>query len=178
MIKTKLTRGCAPTLYTRGEFGGRMGRQAFVVALVCSLALGTLLPSTAIAHKKPHKKPGTTIVLKANYSRPDGVAVAGSYASYGGTLFSPASNTPYVSLTIADQSGEPVFASVGQDVNGDKQIGSDEFRGSFCGKTASPLVIDPKYQITVFVFSGTCSDGTQSVATSGTITAVLSSGQK
>lgn len=78
----------------------------------------------------------------------------------------------YVSVNITDLSGQKVAGELSQDINGDpfKQF------GEFCGESRRPAKLPFPHvaYVQLWYYQGTCSDGTPSVMTAGTITFTFS----
>jgi hypothetical protein len=154
------------------------------------IALVSVLGSSAVAQTKAaHKKPKTQTVT-VNYVAPGGVGTGteltnngatfsnGSDTNYGGSNLTPPGGMKYASITITDQSGQPISASVGQS-SGSAQINTLDWTENFCGKTPKPVKIDPAYTLTVILYDGTCDGSTSpSIVTTGTITAKFSTSSK
>ena len=97
-----------------------------------------------------------------------GLSAAGQ-ENLGAVRFA-AGNERFVSVAVSDSSGLPVLAEVTQDYDGDT---GPEFSRFICGSTDGPVRIKPGIQTIVYVFAGTCEDGTNSVPTAGTIRATF-----
>ncbi|HWL66504.1 MAG TPA: hypothetical protein VNP73_11065 [Actinomycetota bacterium] len=76
----------------------------------------------------------------------------------------------FVSLSIADEAGQTVRATVGQDYDND---GKTEHEHEFCGSTTEPIKLTPGAPVIVWAQEGQCADGTTSLATFGEVTATF-----
>lgn len=76
----------------------------------------------------------------------------------------------FVTIGIVDAAGLPVYASVGQDLDGD---GITDESTNICGKTAEPIASKPGYEVTGFPWAvgRTSYPG---AATSGVVNATFS----
>jgi hypothetical protein len=135
--------------------------------------------SAAPVQARPYRQ------VDAGYSAPGALwlygADAGAGVFYGCangngcvTFPIPAGATS-VEIEIADQSGFPTLGIVS---------GVEDSEASFvCGTSGGPLTLleeidgEPLTEITVVLATGTCLDGTPSVATSGEVTATFSGGK-
>ena len=136
-------------------------RKQVVVTIAVLLVLGSL--ASADAAKKPRRK---TRAAEATYIAPARLYWAPAGDNIGGARFPTGSGESYVSVHIADNSGQPVSASVGQDPEGDGQVAVTDF----CTETEEPLPISPGLEVTVFVYAGPCtSPPGPAFATQGTI---------
>ena len=151
-------------------------RKTLAVALAVGILAGAFVGRADAAKKKKKKAPvKQERVVEATY---DGPALGSS--DLGGACpsatnscgkFSALPTETYMSLEITDSAGGPVGASVSWDTDGD---GLSETGFDVCGKTEEPQVIDPSYEINVFVWafpSTTCPTGH---ATTGSIKATFS----
>jgi hypothetical protein len=91
----------------------------------------------------------------------------------GGIDLPHSSKEKFISLELKDDSGQPVYFSISQNLEGDDNIFETDV-GDACGKTEEPLPIpQPGAPMTAFIFSGTCDTGL-GVATGGAFTAIFS----
>lgn len=75
-------------------------------------------------------------------------------------------NEHFVAVEIADDTGQPVHATLGEE-------GPDAL-ATFCGSTDTPVSIDPDRSIYLYLWHGTCDTGAPSFPTGGTITFTFS----
>lgn len=148
-------------------------RRMMTVLLSVVLLVGAFALPQAEAGK-PKKK---TRKASGAYELP-ALGVAGLGLCSPGTIgcvpFPLAAGEKFVSLTINDSTGAPVFASITQDVDGDNT--ADE-SVDICGKTDKPVAVKPGVEVLVFIWegpgraeSGVCAGA----SSSGTIDAVFS----
>jgi hypothetical protein len=97
-----------------------------------------------------------------------GLSAAGQ-ENLGGVRFA-AGPERFVSVTVTDKTGQPVLAEVTQDYNADN---GPDLVHVICGSTQGPVRIKPDYEMRVYVYAGTCEDGSTSVPTTGTVTATF-----
>jgi hypothetical protein len=76
----------------------------------------------------------------------------------------------YVSVVVLDTAGRPVLAELTQDYNGDS---GPELSKVFCGATDQPVRIRPGVETRVYLYAGTCEDGSVSAPTTGTVRATF-----
>lgn len=142
-------------------------KKLLTIALAGVLAL-SLAPVAAA-------DPSTARVVSREYSQPNGIVIAGVvYAFFDLTAdvpaFSARSGERKVSISIADDLGQPARGHIHLDRDGDGEL--DGAR-DFCGSTSKPLTITARSTLRVSVVGGTCADGTPAFATSGTVTATF-----
>jgi hypothetical protein len=75
-----------------------------------------------------------------------------------------------VSIEIEDEVGEVTAGHVHVDADRDGEV---DWHASVCGKSDRPISIAPRAIVEVWILSGSCRDGTQSIATSGLVTATF-----
>ncbi|MGH2757409.1 MAG: hypothetical protein ACRDI3_06440 [Actinomycetota bacterium] len=142
-------------------------KRFLVLTLVVGLMAGAL--TSAEAAKKTKKK---TRTAKSTYEAPaigsGGGVCLGATNSCGDIATGP--DERFVMIKIVDQAGFDVYATVGQDLDGDSLTDTST---EICGKSEEPIPIEPGVAVTIFpwaVGSPTC----PGVATTGTVTAKLS----
>jgi hypothetical protein len=145
-----------------------------------AIAVGGLLLSVAWGPAADAKTKARTV--KGTYATP-AVGVAGNggggcsqNAGQGCVQLTTRKSDHYVSISITDASGRPVFASVSQD----KATGNGPHMtvpvGDICGKTTQPLSIQGGYPVDVFLWEGPgANPPCAGVATQGTVTAKFTS---
>lgn len=141
-----------------------------LLGIVAVASLG--VPATAGKKAKPRK-------AELTYSEPAygtagvGVCFQGASCAFFGA---PQGNERFVSISVEDDLGTDVYASVIQDTNEDGNfLATDDLTVHFCGATAEPVEIEPGKAVSVWVWQGPgvtppCAGG----ASSGTITATFS----
>ncbi|MGH2729200.1 MAG: hypothetical protein ACRDJI_01165 [Actinomycetota bacterium] len=76
----------------------------------------------------------------------------------------------HVGIEIEDELGKVTAGHIHVDSNRDGQV---DAHMSVCGKTEKPLSITPGAKLEIWILSGTCRDGTASIATQGLVTATF-----
>jgi hypothetical protein len=152
-------------------------RRTLAVALILGLVGGALVAPAEAGKKKKKKKQRIERTVEGTYDLPT-LVIAGSCSSSGaiGCVALPsAAKERFVTATVTDQHGQPVYVSVQADTDGNNQ--DDEVFGSFCGETDEPIAIQPGTELHFWVgfspdpgFAG-CVPG---FATSGSIEATFS----
>lgn len=136
-------------------------RRQLAVTIAVLLVLGSL--ASAEAAKKPRRK---TRAAEATYIAPARLYWAPTGDNIGGAVFPTGTGESYVSVHVADNSGQPVSAAVGQDPEGDSTVSTT----AFCTQTEEPVPITPGLEVTVFVYAGPCTAPPgPALATQGTI---------
>ena len=148
-----------------------MRRTALVLVIGIAVA-GLVGPAHAARRAKPR-------TLEMAYSESAhgthgvGVCFQGASCAFFGD---PLLNERFVSVSVEDDLGTNVFASVMQDTNEDGNfLAADDLTVHFCGETAEPVEIEPDKAVSVWVWQGPgtnppCPGG----ASAGTITATFS----
>ena len=141
------------------------------IAITCVLLGAVSMPAHAGKKTKPRR-------LELTYSEPAhgtagvGVCFQGASCAFFGD---PLGKERFVSVTVEDDLGTDVYASVIQDTNEDgSYLAADDLTVHFCGETAEPVEIEPDKAIAVWVWQGPgvdplCPGG----ASSGKITATF-----
>ncbi len=148
-------------------------RKTITALLTIALLAGAFaLPSAEAAKKKKKAKPRT---FEGTYEMPaQGVAglVGGCVGGQGCVGIPLLKNESFMQLEIQDQLGQDVYASVGQNVDGDQFT---EIIANVCGATEEAIPVEPGFEVTVFVWEG---PGTRppcaGVSSSGKVIATLS----
>ncbi len=148
-------------------------RKTIVAVAVASVVIGALsVPAHAGKKAKPRK-------LEMTYSEPAhgtagiGVCFQGSSCAFFGE---PLGKERFVAVTVEDDLGTDVYASLIQDTNGDGNfLATDDLTVNFCGVTTEPVELEPDKAVSVWVWQGPganppCAGG----ASSGTVTATFS----
>ena len=132
-----------------------------------SLVLGLVLVPGISQAKKSRTDTGeyNTIIIRPG----DSPNVSGQYSN--GVVFTPRRGERFVEIVLEDRLGMPARAIVSQDYDGD---GQDEFAHEICGATDRPLKFRMGVDIKVAAQEGPCTDGTNAMATFGTVTATFS----
>ena len=149
-------------------------RKTIVAIAVAGMVIGALsVPAHAGKKAKPRK-------LEIKYTEPAhgtsgiGVCFEGTSCAFFGD---PMLKERFVSVTVEDDLGTDVYASVIQDTNEDgNYLAADDLTVGFCGSTAEPVEIEPDKAVSVWVWQGPgpnppCAGG----ASAGTVTATFSS---
>jgi hypothetical protein len=152
-------------------------KKAILVALILGLIAGSFA-APAEAKKKKKKKPQRIErTAEGSYDAPT-LVIAGTCTQTGaiGCVAIPTGiGEHYVTATVTDSHGQPVYVSVQADMDGNNQ--DDTTYGSFCGETTEPILVDEGTELHFWVglspdpgFAG-CVPGE---ATSGTLSATFS----
>jgi hypothetical protein len=149
-------------------------RRIALLAAACCV-LGALVPGQAVAKvAKKHAR-----VALGSYTAP-GIGVGGvggglhcgQSGSAGCVQFSTKASERFATISIKDDSGNPVYATWGQDINGDSQL---DRGGEFCGKTKSPVTLVGGKDLVILIWEGSALDGScDGFATQGSVTATFS----
>jgi hypothetical protein len=133
-----------------------------------SLAFGLVLVPGISQAKKSRTDTGeyNTIVISPEEDSP---SVSGGYSN--GVVFTPRKGERFVEIALEDQLGMPTRAIVMQDYDGD---GQNEVAHEICGATERPIKFRMGVDITVSAQEGPCTNGTNAMATFGTVTATFS----
>ncbi|MDP9067898.1 MAG: hypothetical protein M3N53_06080 [Actinomycetota bacterium] len=148
-------------------------KRLLVAVMVGSLVLNVAtVPVSAAKRKKPNRVERT---IEAPYEAPAaGVAVGGEFYGAckhgdgaGCILITPKPGELFARVEIADALSLPVHGFI-------TDIEANHIVAEFCGTTEKTVFLGSDEQFLVWVFAGPCSDGTPAMASSGTITTVLS----
>ena len=154
-------------------------RKTITALLAVGLIAGAFMAPAAEAGKK--KKKSKPRVVTDTYDAP-AVGVASPVVSGGGSTcsggtnigcveFTTSSKDKYVKIEVTDQSGQKAGGYISQgDTDGD---GVGNLFGEFCGAHAGPVAITPGIPVKVSLYNGTCSDGSPSTVTTGTVKATF-----
>jgi hypothetical protein len=152
-------------------------RNATVVLLVGIMVAGVAWSQVAQAKASQGR------TAKGSYATP-AVGVAGEIGAgscnqsngFGCVELFTRPNEHHVTVSISDMSGQPVYATWGQDSGdpGGYTPSQITIKGSFCGKTTKPLSITGGQRLVVFIYEGPGPDPVcPGVATQGSITATF-----
>lgn len=141
------------------------------IAAVLTAAIGA--PAHAGKKAKPRK-------MKISYTEPAhgtagvGLCFQGTSCAFFGE---PLGKEKSVSVSVEDDLGTDVYASLIQDTNEDgNYLATDDLTVHFCGQTAEPVEVEPNKAVSVWVWQGPgldppCLGG----ASAGVVTATFSS---
>ena len=147
-------------------------RKTIVSVAVAMLLVGSLtVPAHAGKKAKPRK-------LEIKYTEPAhgthgvGVCFEGTSCAFFGD---PMLKERFISVTVEDDLGTDVYATVIQDTNEDgNYLAADDLAVGFCGSTEEPVEIEPDKGVSVWVWQGPgASPPCPGVASAGTITATF-----
>lgn len=142
-------------------------RRSVVATLATATAVAAMLaPVAAKAHDYRRIEQGEYVA--AGVQDVLGFSAV-SNANLGAVRFA-AGREKFVSVAVVDESGRPVLAEITQDYDGDS---GPELSSFLCGSTPKPVAIKPGFETRVYVYNGTCEDGSVSVPTTGTVKAVF-----
>jgi hypothetical protein len=150
-------------------------KKAILVALILGLVAGSMAaPAEAKKKKKPKRVERTA---EGAYDAP-ALILVGACAQTGaiGCVSIPTGpGERYVSVTVTDAHGQPVYVSIQADMDGNAQ--DDTVYGSFCGETTEPILVDESTELHFWV-GATPDPGiagcAPAAATTGTLTATFS----
>lgn len=141
-----------------------MLKKAIIMALVLGLVAGALAAPATAGKKKKKKSKKIERTVTGSYELPS-LVVAGFCAqndAIGCVTFTAVKPEKWIKeLTITDQHGLPVWASIQQDTDGDNI--SDTTVATLCGELEEPAEFDPSYEIIVWILTpprGVCGQGT------------------
>jgi hypothetical protein len=144
-------------------------KRILILTLVLGLIAGALTTAEAAKKKKPKKK---TRTAESTYEAPaigsGGGVCLGATNSCGNIATGP--DERFVMIEIVDQSGLDVYATVGQDLDGDTFTDSST---EVCGKSEEPIPIEPGVALTIFPWA-VGNPSCPGAATTGRVTAKLS----
>lgn len=145
-------------------------RKLFVASLLAGLIVGSVVAPSDAKKKRRERN------AEATYTSP---AVGSASATgtcpgdNGCARFPVGSKERYLQLEIADDSGMPVSATIGQDT--DPSNATVEVVGRICGETEEPLAIEPGVEVVVWVWVlPSASPPCPGMATAGTVKAIFS----
>ena len=149
-----------------------MRRLLLFVALISVLVVSSGVPTHA--KKKPAKRK-----YELSYTEPAvGTAGAGVCTQGSSCLFfgAPLAKEKYFAVSVVDDLGTDVYATVIQDTNEDGNfLVADDLTVGICGATTEPIEIEPAKAVSVWVWEGPGADPPcPGGASAGTATAFFS----
>lgn len=145
-----------------------MTRKIALAAAALTL-IGSAAPALAHSHASHKTRTATGEYNTVTVDTDDpGAIAAGRFSN--GVSFDVRKGEHFVSVSVADQSGMPTRAVVGQDLDGD---GKEDVSQEICGASTSPIALKKGATVLVWVQEGPCEDDTNAVSTVGTITATF-----
>lgn len=158
-------------------------RRMLVLALVMSLAFGSLATAEAAKKKKKKKKPvKVERVVEFDYTCPCGVSgvvgfqlggLTGENIGGGPVTFDPTTEN-FLVATTENAGGQKIAVRIAMDTDPDNTSPNDNV-ADFCSETEEPIEMpDVEAEFRVFIYNGQCTDGSPSLPTQGTITFTLS----
>lgn len=142
-----------------------MTRKIALFALALML-LGAAVPALAKSAKE-RTTTGEYNTATVDTDDPSSIT-AGRFSNV--VSFTPRKDERFVSVSLTDKSGLPARAVVGQDVDGD---GTEDVTAEICGATTAPIALKKNATVLVSAQEGPCEDGTNAMATFGTVTATF-----
>ena len=142
-----------------------MTRKIALFALVLGL-MGAAVPALARSNK-PRTVSAEYNTVSVDTSNP-GPTAEGRVSN--GVSFTPRKGEHFVSIVVADKAGMPTRAVVGQDLDGD---GVEDVSQEICGASTAPIALKKGATVLVWTQEGPCEDGTNAMATVGTVTATF-----
>lgn len=145
-----------------------------LIAVIVGAVLSSALVAPVHAGKKAKQRK-----VEMPYSEPAygtagiGVCFQGASCAFFGP---PLRKERYVSVSIEDNLGTDVYASVIQDTNEDgNYLATDDLTVNICGETVEPIELETGKPVSVWVWQGPGLDPPcASAASSGTVTATFS----
>jgi hypothetical protein len=149
-------------------------RKTIICTLVGVLVVGALVVPASAGKKAKSRKAELKYSEPAHGTAGVGVCLQGASCAFFGP---PLGKEKTISVTVEDDLGTPVYASVMQDTNEDGNfLAADDLTVHFCGETAEPVEIEPGKDVSVWVWQGPgANPPCPGAASSGTITATFSS---
>ena len=144
-------------------------------ALIAAVLVAATIAAPAHAGKKPKSRSMEIAYTEAAHGTHGvGVCFQGASCAFFGD---PLLKERFVSVSVEDDLGTDVFASVIQDTNEDgNYLAADDLTVHFCGETAEPVEIEPDKSVAVWVWQGPgANPPCPGAASSGTITATFTS---
>ena len=144
-------------------------KKALALTMILGLIFGSIATAEAGKKKAPKK---VTREAQSVYDAPaigSGAGICPAATNSCGSIPTGA-NENFVHIKIEDAAGMAVYASVGQDLDGDNFADNSV---NICGESEEPLQITPGVELMVFPWAvgGPSCPG---IATTGTVTATLS----
>ncbi|MGH2755479.1 MAG: hypothetical protein ACRDLB_13750 [Actinomycetota bacterium] len=137
-----------------------------MTAKLCALSLAVIviaLPGMSQAERaRTVSGEYNTLIIDPDEGSP---SAEGQFSN--GVAFTPRKGERSVSVVVEDTSGLPTRAVVGQDLDGD---GTQDVVQEICGASEAPLRFRKGIDVVVQAQEGPCEDGTNAMATFGTIT--------
>jgi hypothetical protein len=135
--------------------------------LAATLLLGLVITPAVSQAKKSRTDSGeyNTLIISPDTEEP---SASGEF--HNGVVFTPRRGERFIGIVLEDKMGMTARAVLTQDFDGD---GQDDFAREICGATASPIKFRPGIDIEVSAQDGPCTDGTNALATFGTIKATF-----
>lgn len=140
-----------------------MNRKLINLVLVLAIAVVPGLASAEGQSKRTVKGHYNTIHISPGSEN----NLSGRFSN--GVKFKPRAGERFVSIVVKDDSGFPVRAIVGQDLDGDDR---DDVRTEICQRTKEPVKLRPGATVIVWAQVGDC-DGELGLATYGTVKATF-----
>ena len=142
------------------------------IMIAVLLVIGAGTPVAAGKKAKPRK-------MEISYTEPAygttgiGLCFQGSSCAFFGD---PIGKEKFVSVTVRDDLGTDVYASVIQDTNEDgAYLATDDLTVHFCGETEEPIELEPNKAVSVWVWQGPgANPPCPGAASAGTVTATFS----
>ena len=132
-------------------------KKSFSIVLMVALIAGAFAAAPAEAKKKKPVKVERT--AQGTYSAPaTAVGNCTQTDGIGCMTIQTGANEEYLTATVTDQHGQPVWISIDADLDGDSQ--TETSYGGFCGSTEKPIKIEPGVALVFWV-------GGPDLATSG-----------
>lgn len=142
-----------------------------LIAVLAASCLLATIPAVAQAKKKKPKRTERTVTLDYDGTQQIGVVTPVVRAGYAWSVvyqIQAKKKERYLSIETNDATGLPVYWALSY--SADEPAGEMEV----CGSTDEPIKISPRAILYLWMYRGTCRDGTPALGTTGEITATFS----
>ncbi len=148
-------------------------RRALVAISIAVIVAGTIATPVQAGKKAKPRNMEIAYTEPAYGTAGIGLCFQGSSCAFFGD---PLGKEKFVSVSVTDDLGTEVHASVIQDTNGDgNYLATDDLTVHFCGETQERVEIEPDKPVSVWVWQGPGADPPcAGTASSGTATATFS----
>ena len=148
------------------------------IAVAAGVLAGSMLFSQAAGARttRPRTVHGTYASPVIGAAGFFGAAHCSQTDDFGCVVFHTRPTERHATISIKDQSGQPVYAQYGwnKQTPGSNTPGTFMPLGDFCGKTRRPVAIKGSRGLAIFVYEGPGPNGCVGVASQGAVTVRLS----
>ena len=147
------------------------------IAVAAGVLAGSMLFSQAAGARTTRPR-----TVHGTYASPvigaaaNGLAGCSQTDGFGCVVFATRATERHATISIKDQSGQPVYAQYGWNKQTPGSAGPGSFipLGDFCGKTRRPVAIKGRRGLAVWIYTGPGPNGCFGVASQGAVTVRLS----